>query len=190
MSEQTPPLAPLALDATLGPLRHRADHGATEPLFARSHSADLCPGVALHRDPDAGLTGTWSSPAGRLIEMQTQVARPGAWFGLHIRLPAEVADLERVRWIGIVARTSSLRVMAIRVGLRSGLPRMAGGGFQDSFLPRHILCQPRQSDHHDLLCPADLPDLPQQAPWRELVLFLPPAAPVDWVLHDLRIFAL
>jgi hypothetical protein len=178
---------PLALDQALGPLRSRVDLAYTEPLFAHGPSVDLCPGVMLHLDPEAALTGRWSSPAGRLVEMHTEVTRPGAWFGLHIRLPEAAADLEGRRWIGIVARTSAGRAMAIRVALRSGLE---AGGFQDSFLPRHILSQPRQSDHHDLLCPADLPDLPQRAPWREVVLFLPPAAPMAWVLHDLRILAL
>lgn len=189
MSDRAPdPLAPLALDQSLWPLREKVDPAGTEPLFAQGSSVGLCPGVTLHLDPGADLTGTWSSPAGRLIEMHTAVTRPGAWFGLHIGLPAEAADLGPRRWIGIVARTSALRAMAIRVALRSGLE--TGGGFQDSFLPRHILSQPRQSDHHDILCPADLPDLPSRAPWREVVLFLPPATPVDWVLHDLRILAL
>ncbi|SMY09239.1 hypothetical protein LOM8899_03404 [Flavimaricola marinus] len=169
------------------PLRERADYGIAEPLFSTSNSTGLAPGVMLHLDPEARFSGTWSSPDGRLVEMHTEATRPGAWFGLHIALPGEAADLGHVRWIGIVARTSALHAAAIRVGLRSGL---AEGGFQDSFFGRHILSQPRQSDHHDLLCPADLPDLPQRADWRELVLFLPPAAPLDWVLHDLRIYAL
>lgn len=179
--------APLALDHSLAPLRTRADWAGTVPLFERSHSADLAPGVGLHLDPAARMTGTWSSPEGRLLEIATRVETPGAWFGLHIGLPDAVTDLGGVRWIGIVARTSALRGMAIRVGFRSGLLE---GGFQDSFFGRHIFSQPRQSDHHDLLCPEDLPDLPRRAAWRELILFLPPAAPIDWALHDLRIIAL
>lgn len=179
--------APIALDQTLSALLNRVDYARTEPLFGARNIQKLALGITLHLDPDAQMTGHWSSPEGRLIEMQTQVARPGAWFGLHIRLPDAALDLGPLRWIGVTARTSAQHAIGIRVGLRSG---RAEGGFQDDFFGRHMLSQPRQSDHHDLLCPADLPDLPRKAPWRELVLFLPPAAPLHWALHDLRIYGL
>lgn len=180
-----------ALDAGLDALRNRADHGDTEPLFGPdggdANSATLCPGVTLRLDPAARASGHWSSPAGRLIELHTTLTTPGAWFGLHIGLPPDLPPLDQITWIGIVARSNAVRALGVRVCLRSGLP---GGGFQDSFFPHHILSQGRLSDHHDLLAPAHLPDLPRTAPWRELVLFLPPAEGIDWALHDLRIFAL
>lgn len=179
--------APIALDQTLGTLLNRVDYAQTEPLFTGGNSQPLAPGITLHLDPDARMTGQWSSPDGRLIEIQTKVTQPGAWFGLHIGLPDAALDLTALRWIGVTARTSAQRGVGVRVALRSG---HAGGGFQDDFFGRHMLSQARQSDHQDLLCPADLPDLPTTAPWRELVLFLPPAAPLHWALHDLRIFGL
>ena len=181
---------PLALDAALAPLRHRVDYAATEPLFASSAEPDLTilgPEVVLRRDPEARIGGHWSSPQGRLLELHTEVQAPGAWLGLHIALPRSLPPLDQLTWIAVVARSNAARAIAIRVCLRSGLPT---GGFQDSFFAHHLLSQGRLSDHHDVLAPAQLPDLPRTAPWRELVLFLPPAEGIDWALHDLRIFAL
>lgn len=181
----------IALDVALDALRGRADTAVTEPLFGprggMANTATLAPGVMLRLDPAARASGHWSSPEGRLIELHTTLTTPGAWFGLHIALPGDLAPLDEVTWLGIAARSNAARALGVRVCLRSGLP---GGGFQDSFFPLHILSQGRLSDHHDLLAPAHLPDLPRTAPWRELVLFLPPAESLDWSLHALRVFAL
>lgn len=179
--------APLALDGVLQPLRSRSDLAETEPLFGGSHSARLVPGVTLHLDPAAEARGRWSSPEGRLIELHTTLTRPGAWFGLHLALPANLPPLDRIAWIGVAARTGAGRGVGVRVCLRSGLPP---GGFHDCFFPRLLLSQGRVGDHLDMIAPARLPDLPRTAPWRELVLFLPPAEGLDWALHDLRVFAL
>lgn len=186
MNSHQPPL-PRALDGALTPWQNRADYGATVPLFETGNHVNFGPGLDLRLDPNAQASGHWSSPEGRLLELRTRVDVPGAWFGLHVALPDDALDLTGVSWIGVTARTSALQAVSIRVGLRSG---QDDGGFQDSFFARHILSQARQSDHHEVLCPAHLPDLPRQAPWRELVLFLPPATAMDWVLHDLRVFAL
>ena len=184
MSE-TPPL--LALDGALGPLRNRVDRAGTEPLFADGNDQPLGPGLMLRLDPQARATGHWSSPEGRLLELHLRISAPGAWFGLHLALPEDLPPLTKVRWIGLAARSGATRAAAIRVCLRSGL---AEGGFRDTFFPLHLLSQGRLGDHHDLLAPAQHPDLPATAPWRELVLFLPPAEDLDWALHDLRVFAL
>lgn len=155
-----------------------------QPLFPEDGPQD-CPlpgGLLLNADPAGRVTGRWSSPAGRLIEIETEVAEPGRWLGLHLPLPAE--DLAGRLWIVLALRTSAAAATAIRPCLRSGL---AEGGFRDDFFPRAVLAQPRESDHLDRLAPDHLPDLPLQAPWRELVLFLPPATGLHLVLHDLRL---
>jgi hypothetical protein len=166
----------LALDAL---------HGADLAGGGLRDVTPLSAGIALHRDPEGAIDGQWRSPAGRLLELDTQVTRPGAWLGLHLSLP--LYDLASVRWIGIVARTAAGQSLTLRPCLRSGHD---GGGFHDQLFPCHLLSQPAQTDHHDLIAPAHLPDLPQVAPWRELVLFLPPAHDIRWVLHDLRVFVL
>ncbi len=125
----------------------------------------LAKGLMFRIDPAARITGHWSSPRGRLIELRSEVAEPGAWFGLHLTLA--LPDLRRIAWLGFVARTASLDAIGIRACLRSGLP---GGGFHDAFFDRHILAHAAETDHHDIMDPARQPDLPPDAPWREFIL--------------------
>ena len=146
-------------------------------------TAPLPHGLAFHVDPDAGMTGRWQSPRGRLLELTTTPKAPGKWLGLHLTLP--LTDLSGLTWIGIAARSAAGSAMAVRVCLRSG---RAEGGFHDEFFDRQILSQPAESDHVDLLAPDRRPNLPQKAPWREIILFLPPDRGITWALHDLRLF--
>ena len=166
----------------------------------------LAPGIALHIDPAAQIAVTWASPRARLLEVQTRVTTPGAWLGLHIALPP--LDLRAVEWLGFAARSAAATALVARVALRSGLPEEngggtaggigggtrggtgggeAGGGFCDAFFDRYLLSQPTLGEHHDMLAPPRRPDLPPRAPWRELVLFLPPGHDIAWALHDLRL---
>lgn len=148
-------------------------------------AAPLPPGLVLHADPEAPRSGRWQSPRGRLLELETRPETSGRWLGLHLPLPLD--DLSPLAWIGLAARSAASEALAVRVCLRSGL---AAGGFRDCFFDRHLLSQPAESDHLDMLAPDRCPDLPQRAPWREIVLFLPPHRPLAWALHDLRLFAL
>lgn len=160
-------------------------HGADGLGGSLQNITPMCPGIALHRDPGGQIDGSWQSPAARLLELQTQVQRPGDWLGLHVALP--LYDLRGIRWIGIVARTAADQSLVVRPCLRSGDD---DGGFHDQLFPSHLLSQPSETDHHDLIAPDRLLDVPQDAPWRELILFLPPAHNIRWVLHDLRVFVL
>jgi len=159
----------------------RQADGLSGPL----NDVPLVKGLIFRIDPAARITGQWSSPRGRLIELRSEVAQPGAWFGLHVTLA--LPDLRRVAWLGFVARTASLDAIGIRPCLRSGLP---GGGFHDAFFDRHILAHAAETDHHDIMDPARQPGLPPQAPWREFILFLPPRQGITWSLHDLRLFTI
>jgi hypothetical protein len=195
-------IAPLIpLDEMLAPLRHGSHAprlvapGSDAPgpvaLFApledgtETHSTGLAPGVMLHADPASTITGHWSSPAGRLAEISARVIRPGAWFALHVTIP--LPDLTGLTWIGLILRSSAAKTCLIRPCLRSG---RTDGGFHDHFLARHVLSRSRESDHHEIIPLSWHPDLPLQAPWREVILFLPPAEDTHLMLHDLRIFAL
>ena len=170
------------LPATVTALQGRAHN--VQPLFAKGASTTVAPGLALHMDVAAQIGGQWSSPAGRLLELETHVAQRGAWLALHIAL--DLPDLTGIRWVGVVARTTAMQATVVRVCLRSVL----ASGFHDQFFARDILSRSVQSDHHDLLDPTQFPDLPLQAKRRELVLFLPPATPIAWALHDLAVFHL
>jgi hypothetical protein len=165
------------LNAPLNALR--AAVVAPTPLQA----GPLAPGIAWHTDPGARIGGTWQSPRGRLLEMRTEVAVPGDWAALNIALPP--LDLTGLAWFGCALRSAGAPALALRLALRSGLPE---GGFRDDFFDRQVLSQPGETDHADVLAPDRRPGLPPRAPWREIVLFLPPAHSVTWALHDLRLF--
>lgn len=169
-----------ALDAALDPLRRKAQPGGpvTPPV------TDLCPGVWLNGDPEAGHTGQWTSPSGRLCELVITPEAPGHWLGLHIALPP--LETDGLTWLSLTLRGHAARPIALKPCLRSGV----GEGFSDSFFDRHILLRPAESDHALLMAPAQYPDLPDTAPWRELILFLPPGEALSLALHDVRLIAL
>lgn len=168
------------MNAPLTALRRRAVGPQT--LDAADSARAIAPGIACHVDPAARIGLHWSSPRGRLLDIRTAVATPGGWLGLHVALPP--LDLSRTAWFGFVTRTAAGAALAARACLRSG---DGAGGFSDAFFDRHVLSQPGETDHVDMLAPVRRPDLPPQAPWREFILFLPPTHDVDWALHDLRL---
>jgi len=145
----------------------------------------ISPGVVLRIDPAARIGLTWSSPRARLLELRTTVTTPGDWLGLHVALPP--LDLGGVAWFGFVARSAAATALVARACLRSGLPE---GGFSDAFFDRHLLSQPGETDHADVMAPDRRPDLPARAPWRDFVLFLPSTHDIAWALHDLRLVRL
>ena len=140
------------------------------------------PGLTLHADPALGLSGTYRSPLDRLLELETKMSGDGAWLGLHLGLP--LRDLSGFGVVGFAARTSAGSMALIRACLRSGLDE---GGFQDVFFDKHLLTRPEESAHLDALHLPQVPDVALQAPWRELVFFLP-TQDCHLSLIDLRVF--
>lgn len=173
----TPPdtAAPLS-SASLAALRAARGAGAL------ASGVEFAPGIAFHADPGLGLSGRYTSPAGRLLELSARMSGPGDWAALHIAL--DLPDLTGRGWIGFACRTAAPRAVMLRPCLRSGRET----GFADRFFPKHILSGPEARGHLDAFDLAETPDLPRAAPWRELVLFCP-RADFDWHLHDLRVFA-
>lgn len=164
------------LNHALALLRERV---SDDPL---GQDADLVPGMALHADPALRMGGRLRSPEERLLEIEARPEGNGAWFGLHMAFP--VGDLSRLGCLGFVCRSAAPEFQVIRCCLRSGTEK----GFTDCFFDKHILSRPEESTHMDVLEARERSDLPVTAPWRELILFLP-AAPFDWSLTDLRVFA-
>ena len=171
---------PVALDAALTPLRS----GLSDPRPLDRPGTELAPGVWLHTDPEAVLSGQWSCPRGRLCEIEIMADTVGRWLGLHVALPPFEADA--VTWLGFACRVHAARPIALRPCLRSGTET----GFVDNFFDRHLLARRAESDHQGLLALERHPDLPAIAPWRELILFLPPGENLSLAVHELRIFAL
>lgn len=144
------------------------------------------PGLRFRLDPEGGTSGRWISPRDRIVELEVESDRPSRWLGLHLELP-EAADLSATPWWGFVLRGAADRPVALRPCLRSGRDAASGGGFLDLFFARPLVLRPGARDHHDLLAPPRQPDLLAPAPWREFILFLPPAEPFRLVIEDLRL---
>lgn len=143
---------------------------------------EFLPGLFLHADPKLDLSGTYRSPLGRLLEFNAHTGpNPGNWVGLHLSLPGE--DLRDKGVVGFAARISGPELMLLRVCLRSG----TSSGFVDCFFDKHILLRPEEASHVDALSLACQSQLPLQAEWRELILFLPPKN-FQFSLIDLRLF--
>ncbi|WP_380996007.1 hypothetical protein [Sedimentitalea sp. HM32M-2] len=165
----------------LVPGLNRLRHGRAAGAIA--DRVDLAPGLALIADPALRATGRWRSPAGRLLELEIETGGRGDWMALHLALATP--DLAPAAFFGFACTGLAPQMQLIRACLRSG---RADGGFVDCFFDRHILTAPEPAAHVDALHLPTQPEVPEDAPWRELLLFLPPE-PVRWHLHDLRVFA-
>lgn len=140
------------------------------------------PGLELHADPALEVSGRYRSPEGRLFEFDLHTGpRPGGWVGLHLSLP--VSDLRGAGVLGFAARFAAPDIQVVRACLRSGVE----GGFEDCFFDKHLLFRPEEASHVDALQVHQRDRLPGQAPWRELVFFLPTQA-FRLSLIDLRVF--
>lgn len=177
-------MAPQTVNHLLGP-----DASANHALFLLRQDTfsgkiatdtEILPGIALHADPALPLSGNFVSPEGRLLELDVSVMGE-SWFALHIALSN--ADLTAFGLLGFASRNASPTFEIIRPCLRSG----TNDGFVDCFFDKHILAPPGETSHLDALQLHPNPRIPPQAPWRELVFFLP-THPFQWALMDLRIF--
>ncbi|MBK0329311.1 hypothetical protein I5535_18710 [Rhodobacteraceae bacterium F11138] len=169
--------APAPFGVDLAPLRDSREQGDI------TDRVTFQPGLALLADPALGIRGSWRSPAGRLLELEIATAGHGDWMALHLTL--DPPDLTALTYLGFACTGVAPAPHVIRPCLRSGEP---DGGFVDTFFDRHILTRTDPVAHVDALHLQTRRRVPQTAPWRELVLFLPTAS-LCWHLHDLRVFA-
>lgn len=146
-----------------------------------SHT-EIQPAIALHADPALQIEGQWRSPAGRLLELEANAPGEGNWFGLHMELGN--ISLAQAGLIGLACRSTAPRIEMLRACIRSG---HGEGGFDDCFFTKRILAHPEASSHLDAIQISQQPNLPPEAPWRELILFLPTQS-FRLDLHDLRLF--
>lgn len=138
-------------------------------------------GVDLRSDPALDLKGQYRSPEGALLELEMRPEGQGSWCALHLVLPA--TDLRGCGVLGFALRGAAAQMQVLRVCLRSGTPE----GFVDCFFDKHVLLHPEESSHVDALPVGHREALPLEAPWRELILFLPLEA-CSLSLIDLRLF--
>lgn len=146
-----------------------------------SEHVHFLPGVDLYADPALQLGGHYRSTEGRILDFEARPAGQGDWCALHLQLPAR--DLRPFGVLGFAMRCSAPELQVLRPCIRSGTEE----GFVDCFLTKHVLVRPEESSHVDAVAVADRPNLPLEAPWRELILFLPPHR-FDLSVIDLRLF--
>lgn len=140
------------------------------------------PGLHLSVDPQAQTQISWSSPAGRLIDLTSTVTKPGRWCAL--RLTLDLPDLGGIAGLGLWLRSAADTALVTRACLRSG----TDDGHVDCYFEREILSHAATSDHHAVMMMDRTPDLPIKAPWREFLLLLPPYRSANLALHALRLF--
>ena len=150
------------------------------PMSDWSLDAEIAPGLQLALDPKAVFEGRIGSPRGRLLQIEGEIRQSARWFGLHV--PLDAHDLSERAILGFAARLGARQARPIRPCLRSGRSE----GFSDCFFDKPLLPDADKGLHLDVL---DLArhDIPEEAPWRELVLFLPTRS-LHLSLHDLRVF--
>lgn len=151
------------------------------PKGGIADNTEFLPGLSLHADPALHVSGQWCSPAGRLLELDLRMNGRGAWIGLHVAL--HTPDFADYGWLGFTYRGTAPQEVLIHPCLRSGTQ----SGFSDCFFDKHILATPETGNHVDALHLPTRHEIPETAPWRELVLFLP-RQDFQWQLHDLRLF--
>lgn len=163
------------LNNALGVLRDGVVGGAL------TDRVELMPGIYLAADPALKIAGAHHSPEGRILEIAAEMQGEGNWMALHMALPAR--DLAPYGFVGFAARIEAPETQVIQPCLRSGVE----GGFVDCFFDKHILALPQPRSHLDALTAHHRDNLPAQAPWRELIFFLPTRSYRLSIL-DLRIF--
>lgn len=148
-----------------------------------SEMTSIPPIGEIHSPPELIPSGQWRSPSGRLLELEISTSGTGSWLAMH--LPIGPSNLSEAGFIGFACRSVAPSIEMIRPCIRSGHE----DGFSDCFFEKHILAHPEASSHLDALHIASHRSIPEQATWRELVLFLP-CHDFRWDIHDLRLFIL
>jgi len=147
-----------------------------------THNLPLSPGLSFKADKAASLKGGYKSPPGRLLELDVTVKGTPDWVEFHVTLPG--GDWSAFGLIGLVCVSAAPENIILRPCLRSGTE----GRFVDCFFDKHVLSHPQASTHLDAIMFDRRTNLPMDAPWRELILFLPTHS-FRWSLQDLRLFS-
>ncbi|MDJ0820332.1 MAG: hypothetical protein QNJ09_00810 [Paracoccaceae bacterium] len=160
---------------TLTLLRHEQRSGEL------ASDVRFLPGLDLHADPALGLTGHWRTNESEVLSFEATAEGVGGWVGLHLSLPVETMRGRGV--VGFAARIRAPEILTTRACLRSG----RADGFVDCFFDKHLLFMPEEASHVDALQISQRDTIPEEAPWRELILFLP-AESFRLSLLDWRVF--
>ena len=126
------------------------------------------PGVFVSIDPESDTKVQATSRPGELVDLSFNTHRPGRWLSLNFEMGN--CSLNGRDILGFMAKVQSEATMTFRVCVRSG----GEGGFQDAFFGKRVISYAASSTHADLMKLEERDDVPAHAPWRELIIFLPP----------------
>lgn len=142
----------------------------------------ISPGVRFSFDPEAQFQGHLRPEVEGLLSFRVEKIEETGWFALHVMLGG--ADLSDYSVIGFVCKSDAPSSLALKTCIRSGTE----SGFVDCFFEKHVVAYAETSVHLDVIDLSRKPDFPQQAPWRDFVMFFPNDKPTDLTLRDLRFF--
>ena len=142
---------------------------------------ELAKGAFFSIDPQGRLKGYCSCGGKTLLSLEYAVQSPTNWIALHLSVGG--VDFFDAAILGIVCKSRSPEAVTLRACLRS----QTSSGYTDAFLPKTIVAYSEISSHLDFLHLPARKDVPENADWRELVIFFPTkATAID--LIDLRVF--
>ena len=141
----------------------------------------ISPGAAFVIDPEGKVQGNFQTGDGCTLKLSYRVIEPVRWLGLHFS--AGSFSLEGKSVVGAICKSQSGHAITSRFCLRSGYE----GGFEDHFLPKHMVSYSEASTHIDLISIDTNQDISKDEKWRELILFLP-VMDTNIIIYDLKFF--
>lgn len=145
------------------------------------HNVTFIPGLTLHIAHDLEVSGRWRSEEGVALDLEATLLGDNGWAALHIAMPFE--STVPYGMLGFAARTQASTATESRICLRSGVE----SGFEDTFFEQNLVFLPQETSHLGVLEFHNYTSVPQRAPWRDLIVFLP-AHSFSLRLIDFRIF--
>lgn len=142
---------------------------------------NLVPGVRFVGDPKGEVTGRCVTGGESLFRLSYTTTKAPRWLALHIAVGG--INLKKAAVFGVACKSQAVEAATYRICLRSATPN----GFVDAFLPKHVVAFSQISSHVDLLKLEEHENVPDQADWRELILFFQPNS-ASFDLLDLRVF--
>ncbi len=143
--------------------------------------AQIFPDAFFGVDPEGKVKGQFETGDGCALKLSYRVIEPVRWVGLHLR--AGHFSLDDKSIVGVICKSQADHAITSRLCLRSGFE----GGFEDSFLPKHLVSYSEASTHIDLIQIEKSGYLSKQALWRELLFFLP-CTDTDINIQELKFF--
>ncbi len=146
-----------------------------------AHTQNLVPGISFAIDPKSKDTVHVESRPGELMDIRFGIEGSGRWLSLAMTIGK--ASLASSKVIGFVCKADAPVATTFRACVRSGMAT----GHKDVYFNKTIVAYPATSVHMDAMELDGNSDIPEQAPWRELLLFFK-REPSALSLRDLRVF--